>query len=254
MKFEKYLLNELYKIANDNDIKSKINVAEYRSFKMPDNPEDLLFVIRYITGTYTGDIKSQPVQIFCYCQLDDMQSGYLLLDEFAKTHNNYQFKDDEGFIKMNFDTPVSMRNFVQAETGYRASVYCFGNYIICEGSYDFDSITLPLNNSAFSIPYLNATLGYTAVLNTTKVSGVQINKSIKQEAGVTLTMNLMNTSNDFCDLIRKIVKGTESGDYSFVFTFNEDSTHNFSLTMRLESAIWPSDKQAASVLQLTFRV
>lgn len=253
MNFEEYLINELYKIANDNGIENKIHVAEYRSFKMPDNKEDLLFVIRYITGNYIGDIKTQPVQIFCYCELNNIETAYLILDEFSKTHNNYQFKENDDFIKMNFETPVSMRNFIQSETGYRASVYCFGTYIECSGSYDFESIEIIINEENFKIPYLTATLGYTAVLNTTKLTGQQLNKSIKQEAGITLSMSLMNTNNAFCQLIRNIVKGTGNGNYDFAFKFKEDNNSNFTINMKLESATWPSDKTAASALTLTFR-
>ena len=254
MDFENYLLNELYTIANNNGITSKIHVAEYRSFKMPDNPEDLLFVIRYITGNYVGDVKTQPLQIFCYCELNDMASAYLILDEFSKSHNNLQFKDGNNFIKMNFETPVSMRNFIQSETGYRASVYAFGTYIECAGSYDFENISVELNDEeVFNIPYLTATLGYAAVLNTTKMSGQQLNVSIKQEAGITLSMTLMNTNNDFCNKIRSIVKGVESGNYLFKFTFKEDEDNDFELDMRLESVTWPSDKTSASALTLTFR-
>lgn len=256
MKFEEYLLNELYDIATELGIENKINVAEYRSFKMPDNKEDLLFVIRYITGNYVGNVKTQPMQIFCYSQLNDMQSAYLILDTFSKKHNNYQTTIDGNFIKMNFETPVSMRNFVQSETGYRASVYCFGTYIECEGAFDFAKITIGTGNSETAIPYLSASLGYVAVLNTTKVSGQQLNKSIKQEAGLTLSLSLMNTGSDFCKDIRDIMFGTKAGNTAFVFNFYTDDdslTADYSVTMKLESSTLPSDKQSASVLTLTFR-
>ena len=85
MDFKTYLLNELHRIAADElNLDNKIEVAEYRSFKMPEDKTTLLFVIRYITGSYIGNIKTQPLQIFCYCELNDMQTAYMILDAFAK--------------------------------------------------------------------------------------------------------------------------------------------------------------------------
>lgn len=254
MDFKQYLLDELYAIAKELGLDNKIEVAEWRSFKMPEDKTDLLFVIRYITGNYVGDIKSQPVQVFCYSELNDMQSAYMILDSFSKKHNNYQTSYNNNFIKLNFETPVSMRNFIQSEEGYRASVYVFGTYIECEGSSDYKSIELLRENKdPENIPYLGATLSYTAVLNTTKMSGQQLSKSLKQEAGLTLAMNLMNTNSDFCKDLRDIMRGIKAGntDFNFKFTTNDDEV--YTINFKLESVTLPSDKTSAPMLQLSFR-
>ena len=257
MDFKEYLLDELYAISVELGLDKKIHVAEWRSFKMPDDKNDLLFVIRYITGSYVGNIKTQPLQVFCYSELDDMTSAYMILDAFSKKHNNYQTTINGNFIKMNFETPVSMRNFIQSETGYRASVYAFGTYVECEGVDDYKKIEINLGeddeDDLFDIPYLSASLGYGAVLNTTKLSGQALNSSIKQEAGLTLVITLMNTKNDFCDLIHDIMFGEESGNYTFRFilTKNDDTTDE--INMKLESVIFPTDKTSAPTLTLNFR-
>ena len=245
MDFKQYLLQELYSIANELELNNKIQVAEFRSFEMPEDKTTLLFVIRYITGSYVGNVKTQPLQIFCYSELNDVQSAYLILDSFSKKHNNYQTMIGNNFVKLNFETPVSMRNFIQAEAGYKASVYAFGTYVECEGVDDEDDL--------FNIPYLSASLGYGAVLNTTKLSGQALNSSIKQEAGLTLVITLMNTKNDFCDLIHDIMFGEESGNYTFRFilTKNDDTTDE--INMKLESVIFPTDKTSAPTLTLNFR-
>lgn len=250
MDFKNYLLNEMYRIAGGLGLENKIEVAEFRSFKMPDDKTTLLFVIRYITGNYVGDIKTQPIQVFCYSELNDMQTAYMLLDEFSKTHNNYQTEIDGNFIKMNFETPVSMRNFLQSETGYRASVYAFGNYIECEGVSDITSITY---DSGKEVNFLSASLGYAAVLNTSKVSGDELNKSIKQEAGLTMTINLMHTNSDFCQDIDDIMYGDSDGNQSFDFVLTKTDGTTKAISMKLDSATFPISKTAAPTLTLIFR-
>ena len=249
MNFETYLLNELYAIANELGFNNKIRVAEYRSFQMPEDKTDILFVIRYITGNYVGDIKTQPVQLFAYSELDDIDSVYMILDSFSKKHNNYQTTVDGTFAKFNFETPVSMRNFIQSETGYRASVYVYGSYISCDNVSDIKALLWDDQD----IKYLSATLGYTAVLNTTKISGKELSESVKQEAGLTLSLSLMSTTSDFCKKVEDIMYGTEKGNYAFNFTLiNNDDTQR-ELTMRLETSMKPSSKTEAPTLQLTFR-
>ena len=410
MDFKEYLLNELYRITEELGLDKKIHVAEWRSFKMPDDKKDLLFVIRYITGSYVGDIKTQPLQVFCYSELDDMTSAYMILDAFSKKHNNYQVTIDGSFIKMNFETPVSMRNFIQSETGYRASVYAFGTYVECEGIDDIKSIkwrnndfnlapfltnfstftydssvpstptsyhnlannrmykvsyrlfgpedyvfwdenenplnfkltifdkrnniviwrttvlfctytenednhiiltyddettektldlgTNPDNDYKFmveppaghdsfiqdsetltqqyledyfyevyngsiynlpdemfeeDIPYLSGSFGYAAVLNTTKVTGEQISKSIKQEAGLTFTMTLMKTTSEFCQYVESIMLGDRTGNSDFYFTFTKTDNSRFTLILKLEQVTLPTDKTSAPNLTLMFR-
>lgn len=267
MEFKEYLLNELYSIAQENGIENEINVAEYRSFKMPDNKEDLLFVIKPITGGYVGGVKTQPLQIFCYSQLNNMQSAYLLLDTFAKKHSQFQmvenYIDDEqnqhsDFIKMNFDTPVSMRNFIQSEEGYRASVYCFGTIIICPDIRDISKIEYYVRTEGSTdiyenIEFLDATLSYGAVLNTTKYAGQELSVSIKQEAGLTLSMTLVNKYNLFCGAVNNVAYGIVAGNTNFRFKITQTSGSIRYVDMKLENAICPSSKTAAPTLTLTFR-
>ena len=254
MDFENYLVNELYTIAKELGFDNKINVAEWRSFKMPENKEDLLFVVRYITGSYIGSIKTQPVQIFAYSELNDIQSVYMILDGFAKKHNNYQTIIDNNFIKMNFETPVSMRNFIQSETGYRASVYVYGNYVECENIIDYKALKLKISDSnIIDIPYLSLSIGYVGVLNTTKITGEQLSYSMKQEAGLTISINLMNTDDDFCNLIHDIMFGNKDGNYEFNFILVKQDDSEDNVVLKLETVTLPTNKTSAPTLQLNFR-
>ena len=262
MDFETYLKQELYTIAvQELGLDNKIEVVNFRSFKMPEDKSTFLFVIKYLTGNYIGGIKTQPVQIFVYSELNEISNAYLILDYFSKKYNNYQDIINSEFIKINFDTPVSMRNFIQSEEGYRASVYVFGTIITCENVLDIKSISLnnedlTVNDETLKfgeIEYLSASFGYTAVLNTTKIKGVQLSTSIKQEAGLTLNLTMMNKENDFCKLINYIMFGDVTGNYEFNFMFTKNNGTTQSVSMKLESISLPTNKTAAPSLTLNFR-
>lgn len=250
MDFENYLKQELYNIAvQELELDNKIEVVDYRSFKMPEDKTTFLFVIRYLTGGYVGSVKTQPVQIFVYSELNDIENAFLILDIFSKTHNNMQFILDDEFIKMNFDSPVSMRNFIQSENGYRASVYAFGTYIINENVSDIKNIEI----DGLDINYINASLAYAAVLNTTKLSGVQLSTSMKQEAGLTLTITLMKENNAFCNNIENIMYGAYSGNRTFSVKLIKNDDTSKTLDFKIDSITYPTSKLAAPVITVVMR-
>ena len=81
----------------------------------------------------------------------------------------------------------------------------------------------------------------------------QLSKSLKQEAGITLSINLMNTDSEFCQIIRNIMRGQEQGNHTFRFEFTENNDDKFELEMKLDTVTLPSDKTSAPMLQLNFR-
>lgn len=254
MNYEEYLLNELYIIAPDE----KFEIVEERSFKLPEDRNTMLVVVKRITGSYTGNILTQPIQIFIYTELNKMQDAFDILDTFSKTHNNWQsYIDSTTLLKQNFQTPVSLRNFVNAEEGYRASVYCYGVYVVAENLNDIQKIELSvtIDSKPVNIPvnYLTASIGYAAVLNTTKISGQELSTSMKQESGLTLTLNLIHYNDYFNNVVDGIMAGNTSGNYDFVFILTY-SSGAVTYHMKLDTAVFQTDKQNAPSFNLTFRM
>lgn len=267
--YTEYLLNELNisKAALKFD-DFKIRVYEERSFKMPREGNTLVFIVKKLTGSYVFNIKSQPVQIICYSELNTMQVALQILDYFAKTHNNHSFtatweekdEDDEvvsysGLCKEDYDTVVTLRPMIDAETSFKASLYCYGSYTIIEGLSDLEGIKFWYGSGASayeSIHYISASIGYSAVLNTTKVSGQEISTSIKQEAGMVLTMRLMSDDSIFCSVVRQVMAGLDSGNTKFRFGFEPDFGAVLQMDFVLSNATFSTDRVAAPILELTF--
>lgn len=255
--FEDYLYQQLYTDG------LKIEIAKEHSFKTPEDQDTMLVVIKRLTGTYLGNILSQPVQIFIYSNINNMQVAFNLLDSFAKSHNNIQFKVDGLLLKFNFDSPVALRNFINAEEGYRASVYCYGIYVTCENLQDIDSIYMDTDdNEWIPVPFLSASLAYSAVLNTTKISGQELSTSIKQEAGLGLTLTVIATDdNPLVHDALILMMGLSSGNKEFKLRISfindlyvgqqpEDITKIF----KLSEVAFSTDKQKAPSLNLTLKV
>ena len=254
MKYEEYLLSKLYECRDALDFNDyEINIAIERSFRMPKNPTGLLFIIKNLPGNYIYNIKTQPIQIIVYSELNDMTVAMQILDLFSKRYNNTSFEGDEGLYKQNYDSVVTLRPMLQSEAGFRASLYCYGTYVICEDVADVKDL-LWYNSTTEEyedIKYISAGFGYAAVLDTQKVAGTEISTSQKKEAGITLSINLPQTTNNFCKLIDKVMFGAVSGntDFKFKFTLNGE---NYEITYKLSEASLPHNKVDAPTLQLSF--
>lgn len=250
--YENYILNQLNiakaSLGYDDYI---IRVSSERRFKMDKTDKTLIFIIKRLTGSYVFNIKTQPVQIICYSELNTMTVGMQILDLFTKNHNNESFTLDSDYIKQNYDTVVTLRPMIQSEVGFKASLYCYGSYVICDGIADLEDLQWLNASSVYKdINYITAGIGYAAVLNTTKVSGETISTSEKQEAGLTLSISIMNDNSDFCKKVNSIMLG---GTHSkFTFSYKMNGTTYTGVQFVLSQATFTTNKTDAPGLQLTF--
>jgi len=175
-----------------------------------------------------------------------------ILDLFTKNYNNHAFQSDEGLIKETYDTVVTLRPMIQSETGYRASVYCYGSYVICENVADITDFKWNNNDVLEDIDYIKATFVYSAVLDTQKISGQEISTSQKKEAGATLSLVIPQTNSNFCKLINKIMFGSEPGNTDFKFSFSLNGIAYTNVVYKLDNSTLATAKTDAPGLQLTF--
>ena len=260
MNYGEYLLEELNRtratLGFDN---IKIIVSQERSFRMPRDNNVILFIYKELTGNYVLNIKTTPVQIIVWSELNTFDIAKQILDLFIANHKNGSpdsvFYDDNTLIKQDYDTSVILKAFTQSETGYRASFYCFGSYVECSGLQDIKNVRFRVASRPApryeDINYIDVTLSYSAVLNTSKKSGEEISTSKKQEAGLTLRMTLMNDSSELVKRVNQIMLGELKGNTSFTISFdlNEES---YSLPFVLSDCSFSADRVNAPGLLVTF--
>jgi len=255
--YEEYLLNKLFQCRNELGLEDcDIKISSERSFVMPKDKNTLLFIIKKLTGSYVfQNILTQPLQIIVYSEMQTMNNAMQILDLFAKKYNNNSFYDNNTLIKQNYDTVVSLRPMLGVENGFKASLYCYGNLTIMENVSDIKNLTFNYMDGSTQkselVNALSTSLGYSAVLNTTKISGQELSTSLKQEAGLTLTLTLPQTDSELCKKLNAISLGEINGNYLFNFTFeiyNATKTLNFVLT----TYVLNSNTTDAPALQLTF--
>lgn len=231
-----------------------IRVAKERSYELPKEPNELLFVIKNITGSYVLGIKTQPVQIMCYTQLNTIDIAYQILDLFVKLHHQNQFHENSNLVKEDYDTPVVLKPFVESSDGFRMSLYAMGSYVICENVADIQKLQWKNDNNIYEdINYISADLSYGAVLQTSKISGQQLSTSAKQEAGTTLSITMMNYISDFCKKINQIVFGSVNGNTTFSLLYKINDVE-YQKDFKLEGVQLSGNRTDAPGLVVSFRI
>ena len=260
MNYCDYLLEQLNECRAELSYDEiKIKVSPERSFKLPKDDNILLFVVKNLSGSYNLNIKTQPVQIIVYSELDTFNIAQQILDYFVLTHKNgsekSQFYEDTTLIKQDYSTPVVLKAILPSETGFRATLYTYGQYVECAELQDVKNLKFRVSTRPSplyeDINYIDATIAYSAVLNTSKKSGEEISTSQKQEAGLTLRLTLMNDSSTFVKRINQIMLGELKGNTTFTITFdlNEDS---YRIPFKLSDASLGTDRTNAPGLTVTF--
>ena len=260
MNYCDYLLEELNKTRASlgfDDV--NIVVSSERSFKLPKDSKTLLFIVKEIRGTYVLNILTQPVQIIVWSELNTFDIAKQILELFVYNHKNGSpdsvFYDDTTLIKQDYDNPSALRPIIPTDIGFKASFYCFGNYVECSGLQDIKNLKFRVASRPApryeDINYIDASISYSAVLNTSKKSGEEISTSEKQEAGLTLRITLMNDSSVLVKRINQIMLGELKGNTNFVITFdlNEES---YSIPFKLSDCSFAADRLNAPGLTVTF--
>lgn len=257
MIYENYLKEELNKCRAQLGLDDVvINVAPERSFKLPKDENQLLFVVKKLTGSYVLNIKTQPVQIICYSELNTFSIAQQIFEYFVLTHKNGSadstFYEDTTLIKQDYDTPVALRAILPTDIGFKASFYCYGSYVECANLSDVRDLKWKKDENDYETPnYISATVSYAAVLNTAKISGKEISTSMKQEAGLNIQVVLMNDNSDFVKQINKIMLGKLSGNTAFTLSFTLNG-EQFEEDFVLADASFATDRVNAPGLNVTF--
>lgn len=267
MKYENYLLDELNKVRADLKLNEvTIKVIPERSFKLPKEQNVLLFVVKKLTGAFVLNVKTTPVQVICYSELNTFSIAQQICEYFVKLHHQESFHDTienekgeevEALIKQDYDTPVMLRAILPTDIGFKASMYFFGSYTICEGIADIKNIYMAYRSGVQTrweeVKYIDTSITYAAVVNTNKVRGQELSTSLKQEAGLTLNMTIMNNDSRFCQRVNSIMLGESSGNSKFRLRFELNGT-TYTKDFTLDNASLSVDRVSAPGLAVTLRL
>lgn len=250
MNYELYLTEKLNTIKNTRQYDINIEISTEQAFAKIKtfDPKTVYVIIKYLTSSITLEAKTQPIQILCLAEQNQIDISRALFDEFANTYNWVSYTEGTTYTKQQYSTPVVLSNFNEVGFGYRSVIYIAGTLYIMEEVVDVEGLEIDDN----SITPLTFSMSYAMTGNTQPVGNSYIATTVKNIATLSITMSIPMTNTDLVEKVISIMSGDDSGNQDFKFNFTLDGVEFDDQNFKLISASFVTAPNSVPALQLGF--
>lgn len=221
--FKTYLQNEL---GDKFEVTDELNNDYILLEKTP-------VVVRTLAGNVYDASAQIPYQLDIFT--DKPKEIIDFFTNFAKTHNNTIInsvvQEGDEFVNysivQNYTTPVVMQSDVEFGTQHYSRVVIFPTLFVM---YNINNVkALKINDEPQEI--LNGSLNYTTELQSSRVSGANLNVQNKKTATTSLTFTMLNKTTIFGRNVALIRQGKEGGNLTFdvEITLTDDSIETYKM-------------------------
>ena len=217
------------------------DLSKYLKSKLSD--DFIIVKTRQLNGDFSDNTKHNVLvielasNILTYSatlnyQIDINTADPILASNAFKTlianENNKKFVENSMTIIPFFTTPTPMGGDTDAGTNAYTRLVVFATINVMSNVNDIASAKV----GDEEIEILSASLSYVATAKSKKVSGDEINKNVKEIAGVVINMRFVPSSSlIFINNLSKIRQGTLAGNTPFIitFTFTNGATETYNV-------------------------
>lgn len=221
MSYKKYIETALQELTE----KHKIIVVDEIDFNYNPEPNEILVVIKQLSGSVTGNIKSIPVQFNIFTSANEINETMAIFDLFVAKYSNTHTMIGLDYYKQDYFTPIDMNNFLQIGISQRAQLLITGSLVITNSISDIKSVKV--NNK--EINYTNVNFSYSTSTNSAKKSGENLQSTLIENANLLITITTHVNIDPFNTMIslHKLGKKTPNSIYNLEFEYTDDTTQNY---------------------------
>ena len=209
-------------------------------------------VVSAMAGAVYEDSATIPYEIDIFTS--DPEGAIDYFTALAKENNNKPFQtiinegtaDTPDFKQYTiipyFQTPVTMDKGLAYGTDHYAKVVMFANLVILFQVSNVASITI----DGEEIKFIDGSFSYATELQSSRVSGVELNKSKKKAATISLNFKMINKDTLFSRNIWNVMIGNKPGNTSFSVTITLTNGMSATLKMLLNTNVLAFARQQLS--------
>lgn len=217
MNFRDYVyikLNQAKELVGASEY--KIVVYEEREF-LNVHPEEheISVILKKMVSTLTFNTIQTPYQILIMSEQNANDVAFALMNKFAIDNNWSVIYEHDSKIKFQFSQPMVMNNFEIVGVGYRSVLFVSASTYEMEKAIDLTDLKI---DGEVIIP-ISANLGYAASMDTVQLPSSEISESEKTTGAFALTIVVASKQSNLLTNVLNIVKGLESGNHEFLFSF-----------------------------------
>lgn len=214
MDYKEYIKNALQAYTTDY----VINVVNEIDFNYNPNDNEILVVIKELSGSVNGDVRFMPIQFNIFTLANEVNETKKIFNKFVNDYSNTHMSIGFDHYKQDYSTPIDMNNFIEIGETQRAELIVTGTLLITANLSDITQ--LKINNSI--INYTSISFGYSTSPNASRLKTDNLQKVMVANA------NLQITVTTFCqnDLLSSLISLSKTGNKSPNDTFSLEITYS----------------------------
>jgi hypothetical protein len=221
MSYKEYIKNALQNYTTEYII----DVVDEINFNYNPKDNEILVVVKSLSGSVTGNVKFMPIQFNVFTSKNEVNKTKALLEQFVSDYSNTHTMIGLDYYKQDYTTPIDMNNFQQVGDGYRATLIITGTLMITNSIRDIKSVYI--NNK--SINYTSVNFTYSTSPNASKPSGRRLQKTLIENANLLISLVCYCNFSPFDNMVSLLRQGELSlnTEYTLKFEYTDDSIEEY---------------------------
>lgn len=217
MNYKEYIETTLQSYTTDYIIKV------YEEINHNYNPKDneIVVIIRKLSGSVIDNVKFYPVQFEVFGLEDDTNSTMALLSKFVDDYSNTNFMLGLDYYKQDYSTPIDAGNFNPIGKGYRSRFIITGSLMIASSMSDVEKVYI----NGRELSNTSVVFGYSTNPMSRRNSGDNLQKSMIENGGLLITLTTFKNAdvlNSDLSLI-KLNKKSLNDVYTLKFAYTDNA-------------------------------
>lgn len=221
MNYKDYIKNAIQELT---DI-YKINVDDEINFNYNPKDNEIMVIIKHLTGSVIGDVKFIPIQFNVFSAADEVNDTMAILEMFVAKYSNSHTILGLDYIKQDYSTPVDANNFLQIGHSKRAEIFMSGTLLVTQNISDITKVFI----NGQEINYTSVVFAYSSQPNATKTTKDNLQKVMIADANVQITISSysqISPFNTMLSLLRQGKKGLNDA-YTLKFEYNDGTEEQY---------------------------
>lgn len=221
MSYKKYIQESLQELTKDY----VINVVDEVNFNYNPKDNEIMVVIKQLSGSVTGNVKSNPVQFNIFTSANEVNQTIDIFNNFVAKYSNTHTMLGLDYYKQDYFTPINMNNFLQIGNTKRAEILITGSLVITNSISDIKSVKI----NSKEINYTSVNFSYSTSPNTSKPSGRKLQKTMIENANLLITIVSYANISPFNTMVSLHKLGIKSPNdvYKIRFDYTDDTVQEY---------------------------
>lgn len=202
MSYKDYIEKSIQELTDKHIIK----VVEEINYNYNPKDNEIMIVIKELSGSVIGDVKFLPIQFNVFSSANEVNETMAILEMFVANYSNSHTMLGMDYVKQDYSTPVAMNNFLQIGHSKRTEIFIGGSLLVTKNICDITKVSI----NGKEINYTNVVIAYSTQPNAAKTTKDNLQKVMIADGNVQITINSysqIGAFNTMLSLLRQGKKG-----------------------------------------------